>query len=169
VPATPAELFERHHRALYRYLLRMTSSREQAEDLTQEVFVRVMKATDAYQEQNSERAWLFRIARNLRCDLARQHSRQGVPSALTDGGPAQGPRQLVRLGLTRAIAALPDEEREAFVLAEIGGLTYEEIALVCSITPAAVRSRIYRARVALRASLSDSVFADKTFVRGNHG
>ena len=121
MPATPAELFERHHRALYRYLLRMTSSREQAEDLTQEVFVRVMKARDTYKEQNSERAWLFRIARNLRCDLARQHTRQGVPSALDDVGPSQGPRQLVRLSLSRAIADLADEEREAFVLAEMGG------------------------------------------------
>ena len=57
MPATPADLFERHHRALYRYLLKMTSSREQAEDLTQEVFVRVMRARDAYKEQNSERAY----------------------------------------------------------------------------------------------------------------
>jgi RNA polymerase sigma-70 factor (ECF subfamily) len=169
VPATPAELFERHHLAVYRYLLRMTNSREHAEDLTQEVFVRVLKAKDSYREQNSERAWLFRIARNLRCDLARQHLRQGLACPLDTNDPGQGPAQLMRLTLTRALADLVDEDREAFVLAEIGGLTYDEIAVVCAITRAAVRSRIYRARMALRAALSQSPFADHGHIRENHG
>ena len=62
--ATSAELFERHHVAIYRYLLRMTGSRETAEELTQDVFVRVLKGLEQYEERDREQAWLFRIARN---------------------------------------------------------------------------------------------------------
>jgi RNA polymerase sigma-70 factor (ECF subfamily) len=63
VATTPAELFERHHVAIYRYLLRMTGSRETAEELTQDVFVRVLNGLEHYQQRDRERAWLFRIAR----------------------------------------------------------------------------------------------------------
>ena len=164
---TATELFERYHIAIYRYLLRMTGSRETAEELTQDVFVRVLKGLEQYQERDHERAWLFRIARNLRCDLARRSQRQ--PSAsLEDVEPIEPQRQELQLSLVRALAALAEDDREAFVLGEIGGFTYVEIAEICEISPAAVRSRIYRARLELRRALEAPGVRERSFMRGTH-
>src|SRR5688572_31480219 len=145
----------------------MTGSRETAEELTQDVFVRVLKGLEQYEEQDRERAWLFRIARNLRCDLARRSQRQ--PSTpLNDVEPVEAQRQELRLSLARALAALAEDDREAFVLGEIGGFSYGEISLICEATPAAVRSRIYRARLALRQALEAPAVRERSFVRGTH-
>lgn len=165
---TPAELFERHHAAIYRYLLRMTGSREAAEELTQDVFVRVLKGLEHYQERDQERAWLFRIARNLRCDDARRRQRRPPSTALEDVNPIEPQRQELQYSLARALAALSDEDREAFVLGEIGGFSYVEIGVICETTPAAIRSRIYRARLALRRALDAPAVRERTFMRGTH-
>jgi len=146
-------MFERHHIAIYRYLLRMIGSRERAEELTQEVFLRALKAADSYEERSSERAWLFRIAHNLRLDEARHARRTPPMSAVDDAEPSAPAQQALRVSLLQALAMLPDEEREAFVLAEVVGLSYVEIAEACAATTAAIRSRIYRARMQLRAVL----------------
>jgi RNA polymerase sigma-70 factor (ECF subfamily) len=151
VPATTAGMFERHHLAIYRYLLRMLGSRDRAEELTQDVFVHALKAADRYEDRSQERAWLFRIARNLRLDeLRRDRRAMTMPTA---DEPLQPAQQALQLSLRQALAMLPDDEREAFVLAEVVGLSYAEIAETCAVTPAAVRSRIYRARMQLRAVL----------------
>lgn len=160
VPATTAGMFERHHLAIYRYLFRMLGSRDRAEEMTQDVFVRVLKGASRYEDRAQERAWLFRIARNLRLDELRRVRRT---PAIQDEEPLQPPQQALRASLRQALAMLPDDEREAFVLAEVVGLSYSEIADACSTTPAAVRSRIYRARMQLRAVL-DMPTAGKPFV-----
>jgi RNA polymerase sigma-70 factor, ECF subfamily len=146
-------MFERHHLAIYRYLLRMIGSRERAEELTQDVFLRALKAADGYEERSSERAWLFRIAHNLRLDEARRIQRTPPMSPVDDVAPAAPAQQALRASLMQALAMLPDEEREAFVLAEVVGMSYVEIADACAVTTAAIRSRIYRARMQLRAVL----------------
>src|SRR5215470_12531101 len=145
-------MFERHHLAIYRYLLRMLGSRDRAEEMTQDVFVHALKGASRYEDRSQERAWLFRIARNLRLDELRRDRRAPAMSA-EDAEPLQPPRQALQASLRQALAMLPDDEREAFVLAEVVGLSYAEIADACSITQAAVRSRIYRARMQLRAVL----------------
>lgn len=165
---TPAELFERHHVAIYRYLLRMTGSRETAEELTQDVFVRVLKGLEQYQERDRERAWLFRIARNLRCDLARRWQRQPPSTSLDDVEAIEPQQQELQLSLARAMAALAEDDREAFVLGELGGFSYVEIGVICETTPAAVRSRVYRARLALRQALEPPAVRERFFVRGTH-
>lgn len=165
---TPAELFERHHVAIYRYLLRMTGSRETAEELTQDVFVRVLKGLEQYQERDRERAWLFSIARNLRCDLARRWQSQPPSTSLEDVDAFEPQQQELQLSLARALAALAEDDREAFVLGEIGGFSYVEIGAICKASPAAVRSRIYRARLALRRELAAPVARPPSFVRGTH-
>ena len=152
MPTTTAAMFERHHVAIYRYLLRMLGSSDRAEELTQDVFVNALKGVDRYQERLQERAWLFRIARNLRLDELRRDRRAPAISA-GDNEPLQAPQQALRVSLRQALAMLPDDEREAVVLAEVVGLSYAEIAVACSVTAAAVRSRIYRARMQLRAVL----------------
>ena len=154
MPATPAEMFERHHLAIYRYLLMMTGSRETAEELTQDVFLRAIQKAGAYEERSHERAWLFRIARNLRIDGVRRARRAPAVSSIEDDEPSQSAQQALRLGIRQALAMVPDEEREAFVVAEVVGLSYAEIAETCGATSAAIRSRIYRARMQLRTALN---------------
>jgi RNA polymerase sigma-70 factor (ECF subfamily) len=169
VPALADDLFERHHLAIYRYLLRMTGSREDAEDLTQEVFLRVVKASHDYEERSRERGWLFRIARNLRNDRSRHEQRVPVTSPLQAVEIAEPARQELCLSLSRALHDLDENDRESFLLAEVGGLSYADIALVCDVTPAAVRSRIYRARLGLKVALESPIVRERVLARGSHG
>ena len=144
-------LFERHAPAVRRYLHRVTRDRTLADDLGQEVFLRVVRAAPGYDAKEREAAWIFRIAQNVVRDTWRRQNR-----SVEDARPADvatPPRQATALDLDRALAGLADEEREALLLAEIAGLSYAEIAAATGTTPAAVRSRIFRARQALRARL----------------
>jgi RNA polymerase sigma-70 factor (ECF subfamily) len=152
---TALELFERHHLAVYRFLRRMGSSRTDAEDLTQQVFLRVLQALPGYEERQLERAWVFRIARNVRLDHWRSRGRK--PGGDSFDERRQAPRSVAhldRLALDQALAGLGEPEREAFLLRELGGLGYREIAEATGATPDAVRSRIHRARLALREALA---------------
>ena len=151
MPDSPAELFERHHLVVYRYLLRMTGRGDVAEDLTQEVFVRVVRGADGYDERGQERAWLFSIARNLLIDFQRKRRREPVDAVEDMVNGDSDPD--VSLDIKRAIATLPETDREAFLLRVVVGLGHDEIAALVGATPASVRCRIYRARVALKAML----------------
>jgi RNA polymerase sigma factor (sigma-70 family) len=146
----------------------MTGSHETSEELTQEVFVRVLKGLDQYSERGQERAWLFQIARNLRCDHTRQQHRRLPSTPFEDVELIEPQRQELRLRLTHALTTLSDDEREAFVLVEICGFSYEEISLICETTPASIRSRIYRARIALRRMLEPPTSRERSLVRGTH-
>ena len=130
-PPAAAELFATYHAALFRFAYRMSCRRDVAEDVVQEVFIRVLRGIERYEARGRKAAWLFTIARRLLLDRLR----------------------------------LAPDEREAFLLREVGGLGYGEIAAVCGITPAAVRSRIYRARVQLRDLLGNS--KGYTYVRSS--
>jgi RNA polymerase sigma-70 factor (ECF subfamily) len=147
-----ADLFARHGGPVRRYLRALTGSVELAEDLAQDVFVRVVRHADRYEPRERERAWLFRIARTTLIDHRR---RLAARPAAADGEvePAMPASQGLRLDLQRALAGLPEAEHEAFLLAEVAGLTYAEIAQTLELTVPAVRSAIYRARLALRATL----------------
>jgi RNA polymerase sigma-70 factor, ECF subfamily len=151
---TALDLFERHHLAVFRFLRAARLPVPDAEDLAQEVFLRVLRALPTYEERQTERAWVFRIARNVWLDHLRARSR--APAAVpADGGlslaiPA---RQATRAALDEALSRLGDGEREAFLLREVAGLGYAEIAAASATTPDAVRSRIHRARLALRQTL----------------
>jgi RNA polymerase sigma-70 factor, ECF subfamily len=146
----------------------MIGSRETAEELTQEVFMRVLKGLERYQERDRERAWLFRIARNLRCDYARQRNRQPLSTPLVDIEPVEPPQQELRLSLVRALAELSDDDREAFLLVEIAGFSYMEAGVICETTSAAIRSRIYRARLALRLALDAPASRERSIGKGIH-
>ena len=130
----------------------MTAGSSVADDLTQEVFVRVLQASGRYDARERERAWVFRIARNVLIDHHRRRARSVETSAPADAAvPAP---QDVSVPLSSALAALPEPERDAFLLSEVGGLAYAEIAALLQSTVPAVRSRIYRARMMLRDMLS---------------
>ena len=122
-----------------------------AEDLTQEVFLHVVRGSHEYEPRQRERAWVFRIARNVFLDHWRHERR--TPTGEADVERTIQPSQSSRISLREALARLPADDREAFLLREIAGLSYAEIAATTSSTVAAVRSRIYRARLALRDML----------------
>jgi RNA polymerase sigma-70 factor (ECF subfamily) len=149
-----AAIFERNHLAVYRFLRRATGDGSSAEDLTQEVFLRVVRGLDRYEDRFRERAWVFRIARNVLLDRHRR-ARKVRPDLSLEAAQntAVYGRQTEVVALQEALDGLPEEEREAFLLREVAGLGYEDIGLIVDATPDAVRMRIYRARTALRAWL----------------
>lgn len=164
---TVVELFERHHGAVYRYFRRLTGRREPAEDLTQELFVRVLQALPAYEPREREIAWLFRIARNLWIDQWRSAGTRdpfGRDRPMADE-VASPPTQFFAVSLDEALAQVGDLDRDVFLLRELGGLSYTEIADVCELTPDAVRSRICRARSALREHLASDVSVTRPSVK----
>jgi RNA polymerase sigma-70 factor (ECF subfamily) len=149
-------LFTEHERSVFRYLCRVVGQTEMARDLTQEVFLRVTRA-GAPDDRDGQRAWVFGIARNLALNHLRDRGRRPVAVELVDGHrPAT---QELSLALDRALASLDDLDRDTFLLREISGLSYEEIAVACGLTVAAVRSRLHRARMHLREQLAPTLVA----------
>jgi RNA polymerase sigma-70 factor (ECF subfamily) len=156
-----AALVDAHGPALRAWFRRATGRPDVADDLAQEVFLRVVRFGDGYEARGRDRAWLFTIAHRVLADHARTAVRPGavpiVPGADPAGdagGGAAPPTQEVRLILQRALAALDAADRDAFLMAEMAGLSYAEIGAVLELSHAAVRSRIFRARLALRAALA---------------
>jgi RNA polymerase sigma factor (sigma-70 family) len=150
---TAADLFQRHHLALFRYIYRLTGRRDVAEDVVQDVFLRVVRGLDGYEAVGREAAWLFTIARRLLVDRHRALERR--PPPVNDSSDIPVPaRQEASVALAEALAHVLEADRDAFLLREIAGLSYDEIALVCHATPDSIRSRIYRARARLRGLLS---------------
>jgi RNA polymerase sigma-70 factor (ECF subfamily) len=149
------ELFERYHLAIFRFLRRMTRSREVAEDLLQEVFLRVVRSESRFRREGTDRAWVFRIARNVLLNHRRDESRRDAGAPLDESGAGAPPARLVeRLSLEEALGRLDETGREVFLLREVGGLGYREISSVCGLSDDAVRNRIYRARCDLRRLLA---------------
>jgi RNA polymerase sigma-70 factor (ECF subfamily) len=142
-------LFIRYRLPVYRFLRRLLRDETVAEDLTQETFMRALGGR--YHADGRERAWVFQIARNLARDHLRAGSRRPALVELTD---VTGRDDLTRATeLDAALAGLGEEDREVFLLKEIGGLSYGEIADACDLTPDAVRSRLHRTRLTLRSAL----------------
>ena len=127
-----------HGTRVYRLAYRLTGNRYDAEDLTQEVFVRVFRSLSQYTPGTFE-GWLHRITTNLFLDQVRRKARirfEGLPDDAA------------------ALDALPPDFRVAVVLCDIEGLTYEEISELLGIKLGTVRSRIHRGRAQLRDSLA---------------
>ena len=136
-----------------RYLTRMLGQRQTAQDLTQETFLRATR-TPGPDEEPHQRAWIFRIARNLALNHIRDRSRHLglVPDALPANAAATNDTALI---VNEALGKLSALDRDVFVLRESAGLSYDEIAATCEITSDAVRARLQRARQSLRAMLQD--------------
>lgn len=149
----PERLFAEHHQRLFRYFCRAVGSVEAARDLTQDVFVRVSRAQVPSGTEVAVKAWLFRIARNLALDHHRHDRRHPAPALLTTE-PSRAPSQVVSLAVNEALASLPEVDRDVFLMREVAGLSYEEIAGACELSPDAIRSRIHRARLHLRRQLA---------------
>ena len=148
------ELFERHHLNVFRYMLRMTGSRGTAEDLTQEVFVRVSRSLAGYTDMGRERAWIFSIATNVFRNSKREAVRRLNPCGPRSVEPLEcsssANESADRLFLREALSSLGEIERQVFLMRELGGLSYAEIAAITGLSAGTVRNRIYRARMSLR-------------------
>jgi RNA polymerase sigma-70 factor (ECF subfamily) len=146
---------------VYRLAYRLTGNKHDAEDLTQEVFVRVFRSLSSYTPGTFE-GWLHRITTNLFLDMARRRQRirfeglgdetaQRLPSGPT---PAQAfDERHLDSDIQSALEALAPEYRAAVVLCDIEGLSYEEIAVTLGVKLGTVRSRIHRGRAQLREAL----------------
>jgi RNA polymerase sigma-70 factor (ECF subfamily) len=145
-------LFATYREPVYRFLRRFLRDGPAAEDLTQEAFLRALGGS--WEAGSQARAWIFQIARNLARDHLRSQARRPATTALTglEGGGEADPADA--LALEAALAALDIEDREVFLMKELGGLSYAEIATACGLTPDAVRSRLHRTRITLRRQLT---------------
>jgi RNA polymerase sigma-70 factor (ECF subfamily) len=151
-----AELFERHHRAVYGFLYRMSGSREMSEDLVQEVFLRILRHRETYAPHTSFSAWMYGIARNALIDQMRKRRPEtpwdeGTPDQQSYDAPADEQirsRQEIAL-LQRALASLPADKREVLILSRYQDLHYSEIGRILGCEPNAVKQRVFRAVKAL--------------------
>ena len=156
------ELVRQHADRVYRLAYRLSGNQQDAEDLTQETFIRVFRSVQNYQPGTFE-GWLHRITTNLFLDMVRRRARirmEALPEDY-DRVPADepNPEQIYhdsRLGadLQAALDSLPPEFRAAVVLCDIEGLSYEEIGATLGVKLGTVRSRIHRGRQALRDYLA---------------
>ncbi len=143
-------LFVAHRDGVFRYLCRIVGQGD-APDLTQEVFLRVARSPVPETTSEGERAWVFRIARNLAINHRRDAGRRPQPVELME--TARPASQETSAAMNQALARLAPLDRDVFLMKELAGLSYEEIAGACEITPDAVRSRLHRTRQQLRHAL----------------
>ncbi len=173
-PPTWEEIVREHSARVYRLAYRLTGKQHDAEDLTQETFVRVFRSLHTYTPGTFE-GWLHRITTNLFLDQARRRQRIRMDAMgddderyeSTDGLAA--PERAFEHGnldhdVQHALDALPPEYRAAVVLCDIEGLSYEEIAVTLGVKIGTVRSRIHRARARLRESLEHRAPVHRTRV-----
>jgi len=162
-PPTWDAVVRDHTDRVFRLAYRLTGNRHDAEDLTQDVFVRVFRSLDSYTPGTFE-GWLHRITVNLFLDRARRAARIRFEALPDDAervvGRERSPEVTVTDGLLdpdieAALAALPPDFRAAVVLCDIEQMSYEEVAEALDVKLGTVRSRISRGRAQLRAALAD--------------
>jgi RNA polymerase sigma factor (sigma-70 family) len=157
------DIVRTHADRVYRLAYRLSGNRADAEDLTQETFVRVFRSLASYTPGTFE-GWLHRITTNLFLDMARRRQKIRFDALPEDAGerlPSSeaGPEVAFEQNnldpeIQRALDALPTDFRAAVVLCDLEGLTYDEIAVTLGVKVGTVRSRIHRGRVLLRQSLA---------------
>jgi RNA polymerase sigma-70 factor (ECF subfamily) len=156
------DIVRMHSARVYRLAYRLTGNPHDAEDLTQEVFVRVFRSLSSYTPGTFE-GWLHRITTNLFLDGARRKQRirfEGLADEMAHRLPGSEPTPAEVFDDTHldddvqaALKALPPEYRAAVVLCDIEGFSYEEIAATLNVKLGTVRSRIHRGRAQLRTAL----------------
>jgi RNA polymerase sigma-70 factor, ECF subfamily len=162
-PSGAAELFEKYSAPLLRFTDRMLGSRADAEEVTQEVFVKMITRVEQYDGQAPVSSWLYAIAANACRDRMRR-GRRAAPVPLEVIAERPGTDEAIdsallekekRAAVRRALSHLSPEQREALVLARYHGLPYAEIARTLKISEGAVKTRIFRAMEALKQRFSE--------------
>jgi RNA polymerase sigma-70 factor (ECF subfamily) len=167
-----ATLVAEHQRMVFNLALHLLGDRDEAADLSQEVFLRVFRTIHRFRGQSSLRTWIYRIAVNQSRNRQRwwRRRRRSEQVSLDDHVKAHGElddrlpdaapdrvlaNKELALRVWKALDDLPFEQRTAVVLREVDGLSYEEIAFTLGITIGTVKSRLTRARQALRGELRE--------------
>jgi RNA polymerase sigma-70 factor (ECF subfamily) len=166
-------LVRRHRGPVFNFILRYTAHRSRAEDLLQETWLKAVRGARDYAPTARFTTWVYTIARNLCVDSARkeryrQTESLETPSSdedgralaelLPDGGAGpdrQAHNARLRPLLERALGALPEEQREVFILREYNGVAFKEIAQVTGVSENTVKSRMRYALEALRKKLEE--------------
>lgn len=160
-PAAFDRVFAAYRARVFGYLARMTGRRDLAEDLTQDVFLRLARAARTLRPDTQLRAWLFTVAHNLLVSHARaQKVTAALASELADQPAAHRPSPFeavadgaTQLRVEQALARLPLAYREVILLVAIEGLPAAEAGLALGLSPEAVRQRLSRARAMLTPAL----------------
>lgn len=170
-PATPEQraflerAIEEHGKATYNFAYRLTRNEQDARDLTQEAFIRVMRAWHSFVPGTSFISWIYRIVTNLHRDELRRRKGRYEEEIPEDNAPQEfgGERPLAEEPIeryveeqlsepvARALDALSPDQRNVLVLADIEDYSYQEIAEIVGCSIGTVRSRLHRARHQLRA------------------
>ena len=171
-----AELVRRHKKPLFNFVLRYLRSPSGAEDVTQEAFLRVVQRAAEFKHEARFSTWLYTIARNLCIDHSRKMKLRRHPSLdapTTEDGSARPMLEVLpdpkpegdvgraaewtvmRRSIVVAVEALPDDQREVFLLREVGNLPFKEIAEVTGVAENTVKSRMRYALERLRLALSE--------------
>lgn len=156
-------LYRRHKDAIYRYLLRRCGHRDTAEDIFQEVWGKIVNARSSYRPTAKFTTFLYRVAHNCFIDHLRRNKRHANHATLEpemhgDSGETlelTTERSLARERLELALKALPDEQRDAFLLSEEGGLTMDQIANVTGCNRETAKSRVRYAVNKLRRAIDE--------------
>jgi RNA polymerase sigma-70 factor (ECF subfamily) len=163
-------LLDRHGRGVHRFLARFVSDAARAEDLAQECWMRFIDAVPRWAEGGRFKTWLYAVARNLATDEARRAAHRahasletplrGRPLAETAPSTGRAPEDAaadaqLRFRLERAVAGLPVEQREVFLLREYEGIAFAEIAGMTGAPVPTVKSRMRYALEALRRALEE--------------
>jgi len=171
-----AELYERHHGAIFRFALHMLGAPASAEDVVQEVFVAFMHALGRFEGDRSLRAYLFGIARHMAgrrlrrerlwvsFDANAHDAITASPSAVDD---LQRREDLLQL--RQALLALPRKHREVIVLCDVEQVSYEDAAASIGCAVGTIRSRLHRARATLARLLQRTDLGDARFSRRDAG
>jgi len=153
------ELFDRYHVPLYNFFLRLTFDKATSEDLTQNLFYRVIRYRQSYQPvQGTFRTWLYRMARNIYADFYKQRQKEPQAGLPPEGNEEEGPAdqsagysEADYQRLDEALALLPPDQREILVLSRYQGLKYEEISKIKDLSVGAIKVQVFRAIRQLRS------------------
>ncbi|SHH91638.1 RNA polymerase sigma-70 factor, ECF subfamily [Chryseolinea serpens] len=149
-------LFERYNKRIFNFLARLAMDRALAEDLTQNVFLRIIKYRGSYKEGARFQSWIYQVARNVFSDHYQAHKnkysdfvdveklRDNMPE------PEDEPWEEKEKLLHRSMAMLPDEQRELLVLTRFQHMKYEEVAQIMNTTVANIKVKVHRAVAKLR-------------------
>lgn len=160
-------LYKRHNDALYRYLMRLCRHRDNADDIFQEVWGKIIKSRDSYRRTAKFTTFLYRVAHNCFIDHIRRNKRHmHAVDIEPDNHPDMGEqpdaiaeRSFARRRLDAALLDLPDEQRDAFLLREEAGLSLDQIASVTGTNRETAKSRLRYAVKKLRAAIDEPVEA----------
>lgn len=151
------DLWSEFHDGLRTFILRRVRSEADAEDILQDVFLKVHGSLGSLAEERRLQAWIYRITRNAVIDHYRQRRTVELPTELpddADADPSDGPRAQLSTCLARFIQRLPPRYREIMQLTELEGLTQEEAAARLGLSLSGAKSRVQRAREQLRQMFS---------------